>query len=282
MKSSEERRAANCKLRVTFAWLELHCALQGDDPWSLADSPTCVCKSDCAKESLKAVRSLGWLSDAWLPRRWPHNSALERSIRTYQEVCRSLHLQAGFSCHPPLWPITCDYAAISLSRDKWRTGFGKELEGTRLYLRPTCFLSNQISREFQAQSQCFSWIVRRLEDRVWFLLSRSLHDHRLRIFEERKVEFHASFRSWGLCERNIVFVLCKKGPPTTISGFIPSYTHLQPWLNRVCWGYNYLITRGAPSCVSWRKRPMLKALVMLILFFSFLSWKMFQKFGGIS
>ena len=33
------------------------------------------------------------------------------------------------------------------------------------------------------------------------------------------------------------------GPLTTISGFISSYTHLQPWLNRVCWGYNYLITR---------------------------------------
>ena len=29
------------------------------------------------------------------------------------------------------------------------------------------------------------------------------------------------------------------GPLTTISGFIPSNTHLQPWLNRVCWGYNY-------------------------------------------
>ena len=39
------------------------------------------------------------------------------------------------------------------------------------------------------------------------------------------------------------------GPRTTISGFIPSYTHLQPWLIRVCWGYNYLITRGAPSCM---------------------------------
>ena len=38
------------------------------------------------------------------------------------------------------------------------------------------------------------------------------------------------------------------GPLTTISGFIPSYTHLQPWLNRVCWGYNYLITRVAPCC----------------------------------
>ena len=43
----------------------------------------------------------------------------------------------------------------------------------------------------------------------------------------------------------------KMGPPNYyISGFIPSYTHLQPWLNRVCWGYNYLITRGAPSCIA--------------------------------
>ena len=40
----------------------------------------------------------------------------------------------------------------------------------------------------------------------------------------------------------------RRGPLTTISGFIPSYTHLQPWLNRVCRGYNYLITRGSPSC----------------------------------
>jgi len=37
--------------------------------------------------------------------------------------------------------------------------------------------------------------------------------------------------------------------PWTVSGFIPSYTHLQPWLDRVSWGYNYLITRGAPSCL---------------------------------
>ena len=26
----------------------------------------------------------------------------------------------------------------------------------------------------------------------------------------------------------------RRGPLTTISGFIPNYTHLQPWLNRVC------------------------------------------------
>ena len=36
----------------------------------------------------------------------------------------------------------------------------------------------------------------------------------------------------------------RRGPLTTISEFIPNYTHLQPWLNRVCWGYNYLILGG--------------------------------------
>ena len=47
-------------------------------------------------------------------------------------------------------------------------------------------------------------------------------------------------------------------PRTTISGFIPSYTHLQPWLNRVCWGYNYLITRQAPSCLCFLSVGILK------------------------
>ena len=42
----------------------------------------------------------------------------------------------------------------------------------------------------------------------------------------------------------------RRGPLTTISGFVPSCTHLQPWLNRACWGYNCLITRGAPSCTT--------------------------------
>ena len=31
------------------------------------------------------------------------------------------------------------------------------------------------------------------------------------------------------------------GPLTTISGFITSYTRLQPCLKKVCWGCNYLI-----------------------------------------
>ena len=39
--------------------------------------------------------------------------------------------------------------------------------------------------------------------------------------------------------RTMVFAsAARRGPLHTTSGFIPSYTHLQPWLNRVCWGYN--------------------------------------------
>ena len=40
----------------------------------------------------------------------------------------------------------------------------------------------------------------------------------------------------------------KNGPPNYYKWIYLNYTHLQPWLNRVCWGYNYLIIRGAPSC----------------------------------
>ena len=77
--------------------------------------------------------------------------------------------------------------------------------------------------------------------------------------KERKTDlidlyFYISFCEivvWGVMEEVIFFRLLpttRWGPLTSIGGFIPSYTHLQPWLSRVCWGYNYLITRGAFSC----------------------------------
>ena len=50
-------------------------------------------------------------------------------------------------------------------------------------------------------------------------------------------------------EYNVAFTVLPSLFESTISGFIPGYTHLQPWLNRVCWGCNYLTTRGAPSCI---------------------------------
>ena len=49
------------------------------------------------------------------------------------------------------------------------------------------------------------------------------------------------------------------GPPNYyFRGFIPTDTRLQPWFFwRVCWGYSYLITRGAPSCRWHHKKNML-------------------------
>ena len=76
--------------------------------------------------------------------------------------------------------MTCEYAAFSLSRDKWRTGFGKELEAYRTKFQenfklspnasPGLFGGRKIEFSFRYQGAC--------------------DDHRLRIFEERKVEFH--------------------------------------------------------------------------------------------
>ena len=74
---------------------------------------------------------------------------LERSIRTYQEVCRSLHLQAGFACHPPLWQVTCEYVAISLSRDKWHTAFGKEWKRPDYILGQLVFYRTKFQEKFK-------------------------------------------------------------------------------------------------------------------------------------
>ena len=43
---------------------------------------------------------------------------------------------------------------------------------------------------------------------------------------------------------------CTRWDPLTTNYYkwIYPYTYLQSWLNRVCWGYNYLLTRAAPSC----------------------------------
>jgi hypothetical protein len=49
-----------------------------------------IVKSDAAGEILKAVVEQGWLSEASVPSCFPHNSQLEREIRSFQEVARSL------------------------------------------------------------------------------------------------------------------------------------------------------------------------------------------------
>ena len=81
-------------------------------------NPGTVCRSDAAPELVKAIRDLGWLPETSLPRRWPHISKCERAIRSFEECCRCLHLQAGFAIMPRLWSTTCRYAAVAMSIDK--------------------------------------------------------------------------------------------------------------------------------------------------------------------
>ena len=61
-------------------------------------NPDTVCKSDAAPELVKAIRS-------------------------FEECCRCLHLQAGVAVIPRLWSTTCRNAAVAMSIDKWETVF---------------------------------------------------------------------------------------------------------------------------------------------------------------
>ena len=102
-------------------------------------NPDTVCRSDAAPGLVKAIRDLGWLPETALPRRWPHNSKCERMIQTFEECCRCLPLQAGFAVMPRLWPITCRYAAVAISIDKWENAFGTEFRGANYALGQLVF-----------------------------------------------------------------------------------------------------------------------------------------------
>ena len=102
-------------------------------------NPDTVCRSDAAPELVKTNRDLGLLPETALPRRRPHNSKCERVIRIFDECCRCLRLQAGFAVMPRLWPITCLYAAVAISIDKWENTFGTEFRGANYALGQLVF-----------------------------------------------------------------------------------------------------------------------------------------------
>ena len=58
---------------------------------------TLVCKADAAKEFQDASEQLGAFYEPSIERFWPHNSRLERDIRTFEESVRATHLASGFA-----------------------------------------------------------------------------------------------------------------------------------------------------------------------------------------
>ena len=85
-----------------------------------------------------------------------------------------------------------------------------------------------------------------------YLLSRFLEPQKKtseEMFPGPSTDPHKVFGRLGIKVKNNILYTTRWGPLTTISGFIPSYTHLQPWLNRVCWGYNFPLFLGGPLLV---------------------------------
>jgi hypothetical protein len=71
-----------------------------------------MCKSDNAREFNAACSTLGFIHEPTLAKRFPHNSVLEREIRTLEEIARAVHVGAGFHIYRDLWQHSVAYAAI--------------------------------------------------------------------------------------------------------------------------------------------------------------------------
>ena len=107
--------------------------------------PSVMMKSDQAGEFIASCAQLGFQHEPTLENRWPHNSQLEREIRTIEKVTRALHLQAGFCWFQDLWPltmshaawmITCYHAKPGVEDSRYKLAIGEDLMlGQLVYVR---------------------------------------------------------------------------------------------------------------------------------------------------
>ena len=74
-------------------------------------SPHILVKSDAAGEIIKAVKDLGWHSEASLANTWPHNATHERWIGTYKSILRSSLHQSGLPIIA--WHLAVAYSSIA-------------------------------------------------------------------------------------------------------------------------------------------------------------------------
>ena len=123
----------------------------------LRGSDFTIVKSDAAGKIPKAVVEQGWLSEASVPSRFPHNWQLEREIRSFQEVARSLLLQAAFAARPQLWPQACSDVATIMSAKfvdasgitRWKKGLGEDFFGPDYLLGQLAFVRTKQQGKFK-------------------------------------------------------------------------------------------------------------------------------------
>ena len=77
--------------------------------------PVIMFKSDNARGLQSACQQMTWVPEPTLANRWPHNSVLERDIRSIQEITRAVHVQAGFAIRPGLWVHSAVFATFVLN-----------------------------------------------------------------------------------------------------------------------------------------------------------------------
>jgi len=78
------------------------------------NQPCVMIKSEAAETRL-AAQQLGFVFEGTLENRFPHNSVLERDVRTLEENTRAVHLQAGFGTIVGLWSHSVAFAATMLN-----------------------------------------------------------------------------------------------------------------------------------------------------------------------
>ena len=82
-------------------------------------------------------------------------------MRTFQEIARSLLLQAGFAARPQLWPQACSYVATAMSaflkdsegRTCWELAFGTEFLGPHYLLGQLNFVRDKRMQESSSSAQ---------------------------------------------------------------------------------------------------------------------------------
>ena len=106
-----------------------------------------MCKTDNAPEFSSACTTLGFIHEPTLARRFPHNSVVERLLRTLEEITRAAHLGAGFQMILDLWQHSVQYASTVInayhpikdkdgnSHNRHELASGKVFEGRQVDFR---------------------------------------------------------------------------------------------------------------------------------------------------
>ena len=124
--------------------------------------PSTMMKSDQAQEFIAACSQLGFQHEPTLEHRWPHNSQLEREVRTLEEVARALHLGAGFHTFQDLcpisvshasWMITCYHAKPDSEVSQYKLATGNSWTARDILLGQLLYVRDFQREKFQANAK---------------------------------------------------------------------------------------------------------------------------------